>query len=81
MAYISAETAGAGQSAQSAATGFFNRIRVALIHGSVYRKSMNELNQLDNRALGDIAVSRGDFHQIAQANADRAVARFLASRA
>ena len=41
-------------------------IRKVVQRWSVYRKTLNELEALDNRSLADLGIKRGDIHTIAR---------------
>jgi uncharacterized protein YjiS (DUF1127 family) len=54
-------------------TPIISRVRAAAQRWAAYRKTLNELAQLEDRELSDIGIGRGDIHRIAREHALSAV--------
>ncbi len=65
MAYIAANTP-SGAASQSRVAEFFANLRQSFADYRLFQKTYNELNQLADRELADLGITRGDISSIAR---------------
>lgn len=65
MAYVTNSVVPARSISSGLIPAFFAVLRETLQRRKIYKNTINELSQLSDRELADLAISRGDFHSLA----------------